>query len=87
MYNILYNMYVGDEMKLRGKIIDDKILDYLNRVELTATTEMVAKVTGVTWYTAQMHLVKLKDEGKVKSFRIGRQNQWILAERVERMKG
>jgi hypothetical protein len=43
---------------------------------------MVAKATKTAWYTAQMHLMKLKDEGKVKFFRIGRQNQWILATRL-----
>jgi hypothetical protein len=34
-----------------------------------------------------MHLIKLKEEGKLKVYRISRQNQWILAERIERMKG
>jgi len=78
----------GDEtakQKLRGKEIDRKILDYLSQVELTATTEMVGAAVGIAWYTAQMHLAKLKDEGKVRIYRIGRQNQWILAERVEKM--
>jgi len=55
-------------------------------LELTATTEMVAKAVGVAWYTAQMHLIRLRDEGKIMKYRIGRQNQWILAERVRRMK-
>jgi len=32
-----------------------------------------------------MHLMRLRDEGKVRVFRIGRQNQWILTERIERM--
>ena len=71
--------------KLKGEEIDKRVLGYLGGLELTATTEMVAKAIGVAWYTAQMHLIKLKDEGKVKSFRIGRQNQWILAERIKRM--
>lgn len=74
------------EGKLRGSEIDHKILDYLKGVELTATTEMVAKTIGVAWYTAQMHLNKLRDKGEVKIYRIGRQNQWILAERIEKMK-
>lgn len=69
----------------KGGEIDRKILGYLSQVELTATTEMVAKAMGVAWYTAQMHLNKLKDEGKVRIYRIGRQNQWILTERIERM--
>jgi DNA-binding transcriptional ArsR family regulator len=72
--------------KLKGEEIDKKILEYLSKVELTATTEMIAKNLGIGWYTSQMHLIKLRDEGKIKLFRIGRQNQWILTERVERMK-
>lgn len=40
----------------------------------------MAKAVGVVWYTAQMHLNKLKDDGKVKMLRIRRQNQWILTE-------
>ena len=71
--------------KLKSGEIDKRVLDYLSGLELTATTEMVAKAIGVAWYTAQMHLIKLRDEGKVKRFRIGRQNQWILAERIKRM--
>ena len=71
--------------KLKSEEIDKRVLDYLSGLELTATTEMVAKAIGVAWYTAQMHLIKLRDEGKVKRFRIGRQNQWILAERIKRM--
>ncbi len=66
--------------------IDKRILDYLTEVELTATTEMVAKAADVAWYTAQMHLIKLREEGMVRSYRIGRQNQWILTKRIERMK-
>ncbi len=71
--------------KLKGAEMDKKILEYLATVELTATTEMVAKALGIAWYTAQMHLQKLKDEGKITLYRIGRQNQWILADRIKRM--
>jgi len=71
--------------QLRGEEIDEKILEYLSGLELTATTEMVAKELGIAWYTAQMHLIKLKDEGKIRVYRTGRQLQWILSERIERM--
>jgi DNA-binding transcriptional ArsR family regulator len=74
-------------IEMRGERIDKEILRYLEKVELTATTEMVAKAIGVSWYTAQNHLYKLKDDGKVFMLRIGRQNQWILKERYERIKG
>lgn len=72
---------------LKGKELDKKILEYLSKLELTATTEMVAKELGIAWYTAQMHLIKLRDEGKIKLYRIGRQNQWILNSRIKKMEG
>jgi len=67
---------------LKGEEIDKKILKYLEGIDFSATTGMVAKATKTAWYTAQMHLMRLEDEGKVKFFRIGRQNQWILATRL-----
>jgi|UniRef100_A0A7C3WQY4 DNA-binding transcriptional ArsR family regulator len=70
-------------MKLKGEEIDRKILEYLEKIPFSATTEMIAKAIGVAWYSAQMHLHKLEKEGKVKFFRIGRQNQWILAGRIK----
>lgn len=45
---------------------------------------MVCKELNVAWYTAQMHLFKLKEEGKVRYFKIGRQNQWIIASRLNK---
>ncbi len=69
--------------KMRGGEIDSKILDYLGSIEFSATTEMVCKAAGVAWYTAQMHLNKLRDEGKIRYFRVGRQNQWILSSKLK----
>jgi hypothetical protein len=45
---------------------------------------MVAKAIGVAWYSAQMHLHKLEKENKVKYFKIGRQNQWILGSKLKK---
>jgi DNA-binding transcriptional ArsR family regulator len=70
-------------MKLKGEEIDKKILEYLEKIPFSATTEMVAKAIGVAWYSAQMHLIKLEKEGKIKFFRIGRQNQWILSSKLK----
>jgi len=78
-------MMKNKEKSPRGSEIDEKIMEYLSEIELTATTEMVAKAVGVAWYTAGMHLNKLKDDGKIRLYRIGRQNQWILSERIEKM--
>lgn len=63
--------------------IDSKIMNYLKRIPFSATTEMIAKDVGVAWYTAQMHLHRLEKEGKVKYFKIGRQNQWILSSKLK----
>jgi Mn-dependent DtxR family transcriptional regulator len=82
MYNVLYNTYKGDKMKRKGEEIDKKIMEYLENIPFSATTEMIAKAIGVAWYSAQMHLNKLEKEGKVKFFRIGRQNQWIIASKL-----
>lgn len=79
----MYNIYKDDKMKLKGEEIDKKILEYLKSIPFSATTEMIAKAIGVAWYSAQMHLHKLEKEGKVKFFRIGRQNQWILSSKLK----
>ncbi len=63
--------------------IDKKILAYLKKIPFSATTEMVGKDVDIAWYTAHLHLIKLRDMGKIKYFRIGRQNQWILASRLK----
>ncbi len=69
---------------MKGKNIDEEILKYMDTIPFSATTEMVAKAVGIAWYTAQMHLTKLRDEGKLKFFRIGRQNQFILASKMKK---
>jgi len=71
--------------KIRGKEIDKMILKYLNSIPFSATTEMVGNAVGISWYTAQMHLYSLERKGKVKYFKIGRQNQWILTERLKKI--
>jgi len=68
----------------RPKDTDKRILEYLASLPLTATTDMVANELKIAWYTAQMHLQKLRDEGKIKLYRIGRQNQWILRGRIRK---
>jgi len=68
----------------RGKEIDKRILKFLKQQEWPSTTEDVAKNSGVSWQTAQIHLFKLKDEGKVKYRKVGKQNQWWLAENYKK---
>jgi Mn-dependent DtxR family transcriptional regulator len=71
------------DRKTKSEDIDKAIMDYMAKIPFSATTEMVGKELKIAWYTAQMHLFKLKEEGKVKYFKIGRQNQWILARRLK----
>ena len=61
--------------------IDDKILKYLRGEDWPVTTENVAEHLGVSWNTAQVHLYKLKADGLVKGKKVGRQNQWMIAEK------
>lgn len=69
-------------LKIRGDEIDEAILDYMAKLPFSATTEMIAKALHIAWYTAAQHLTKLEREGKIKYFRIGRQNQYIIASRL-----
>jgi hypothetical protein len=68
--------------RLHGEEIDNAILKYLTDLPFSATTEMVAKQLNVAWYTAQMHLFKLEQDRKVRYFKIGRQNQWIISSKM-----
>ena len=68
---------------MRGEEIDKKIISFLKKQEWPSTTEDVAKEVNVSWQTAQIHLFKLQNEGKVKYRRVGRQNQWWFKKNYE----
>ena len=61
-----------------GKEIKKKIIEYVSKLEWPSTTEDIAQGVGISWNTAQVHLLKLQTEGKIKFRRVGRQNQWWL---------
>lgn len=63
---------------MRGEEIDTKILNYLKAQEWPSTTEDIAKGAGLSWNTAEIHLVRLQMQDKVKFRKVGRQNQWWL---------
>jgi len=63
-------------MSPKADEIDRRVLRYIEKSDWPVTTEMVAKGTGVSWNTAQIHLYKLQAEGKIRGKRVGRQNQW-----------
>ena len=61
-----------------------KILDYLKKADWPSTTEDIATEVKVSWNTAQVALLKLVHEGKVKYKKVGRQNQFWLTESYEK---
>ena len=63
---------------MRGPEIQNKILEHLRKLEWPATTEDISKGVGISWNTAELHLVKLQAQNKVKFRKVGRQNQWWL---------
>lgn len=58
--------------------IQKRIVEFMSDLEWPATTEDIAKGAKVSWNTAQVHLMRLEKEGKVRFRRVGRQNQWWL---------
>ena len=63
---------------MREQEIQKKILEFLSKQEWPSTSEDVAQEVGISWNTAQLHLIKLQMQGKVKFRKVGRQNQWWL---------
>lgn len=63
--------------------LDRRILAFLRKEDWPVTTEMVAKALSISWNTAQIHLYKLQAEGKIRGKRVGRQNQWMLVNRMK----
>ena len=58
--------------------IQAKILKFLSKGDWPVTTEEVANKLKISWNTAQVHLLKLQMQGKVRYKKVGRQNQWWL---------
>ena len=61
-----------------------KIVEFLEKQEWPVSTETVADEMKVSWNTAQIHLLKLMADGKVKYRKVGRQNQFWLNRNYER---
>jgi predicted ArsR family transcriptional regulator len=66
------------------KDIPEKVLEFLSKQDWPTTTEEVAKQLNLSWNTAQVHLLKLVTEGKVKFRKVGRQNQFWLVKKYEK---
>lgn len=69
---------------MSGEEIQKKIIGYLEKCDWPSTTEDIATAVEVSWNTAQIHLLKLINEGKVKYKKVGRQNQFWLAKNYEK---
>lgn len=63
---------------MKSEEIQSKIIQYLKGQEWPCTTEDIAKGANISWNTAELHLVKLQMQNKVKFRKVGRQNQWWL---------
>ena len=66
------------------KEIPHKVVELLGKQDWPVTTEEVAKQLNLSWNTAQVHLLKLVTEGKVKFRKVGRQNQFWLIKKYEK---
>ena len=62
---------------MRGEEIAKKIIEYLGKQEWPSTSEDVAKGASISWNTAQVWLLKLANEGKVKFRKVGRQRRIV----------
>lgn len=62
----------------------EKIIEFLKKADWPSTTEDIAAEVKVSWNTAQVHLLKLLHEGIVKYKKVGRQNQFWLAENYKK---
>ena len=71
-------LYNNGMSYMRGEEIQKKILDYLKAQEWPCTTEDIARGANISWNTAEIHLVRLQMQDKVKFRKVGRQNQWWL---------
>ena len=63
---------------MKNEEINEQIIKLLESIDWPITTEQVAKQLNLSWNTAQVHLLKLVAEGKVKYKKVGRQNQFWL---------
>jgi len=61
-----------------------QIIAFLEKQEWPVTTEQVATELEVSWNTAQVHLLKLQVEGRIKYRKVGRQNQFWLNRKYEK---
>ena len=67
--------------------IRKKIIGFLEKCDWPSTTEDIAAAVTVSWNTAQVHLLKLVNEGRVKYKKVGRQNQfWLVRNYDKEMK-
>ncbi len=63
---------------MKSDDIQKEILKYLVNLEWPSTTGDVAREVKISWNTAELNLIKLQMQGKVKFKRVGRQNQWWI---------
>ena len=61
-----------------------KVLDFLEKQDWPSTTEDIADKLKISWNTAQVHLLKMVNEGIIRYKKVGRQNQFWLAKNYKK---
>ena len=62
----------------------EKIIEFLKKQDWPTTTEDVAEKLNLSWNTAQVHLLKMVNEGILRYKKVGRQNQFWLNKNYEK---
>jgi len=69
---------------MKKEKIREEVIKLLEKIDWPITTEEVAKQLEISWNTAQVHLLKLVAEGRVKYKKVGRQNQFWLDKKYKK---
>jgi len=65
---------------MRHESLEMKVLSYLKKQDYPCTTEDVSRGVDISWRTCKQHLTKLAAAGEVIYKRVGRQNEWWIAD-------
>ncbi len=68
----------------RGKEIDKKIIDILNKEERPISTREISIRAGYSWHTIINHCLKLQLKDKLIGYKISEINVWLLNKKGEK---
>ena len=67
----------GQKMPMTKITIQHRVLQYVRMTQGPVTTDQVAKGLDIAWQTAQLNLLTLANQEKIKFRKIGRQNVFV----------